>query len=263
MSDDILFEVDDKVATITLNRPDKRNAFTLEMIDAWAAALEACHERDDVHVVVLTGKGRAFCAGGDIANLLKGPTAKSALERKHELTQHIHRIPLLLERMDKPVLVAINGAAAGAGLDMALMGDIRYAAASARLGESYIKMGIVPGDGGAYYLPRLIGLARALELLWTGDFIDAHEAERIGLVNKVLPDDELMPYTYGVARKIARGPTVAVRMMKRAVYQGLQSDLRTSLDLISSHYGIVASSEDHAEAVAAFLEKREPAFKGR
>jgi 2-(1,2-epoxy-1,2-dihydrophenyl)acetyl-CoA isomerase len=263
MSDDILFEVDDKVATITLNRPEKRNAFTLEMIDAWAEALETCHAHDDVHVVVLTGKGRAFCSGGDIGGLLKGRATKSALERKNELTQHVHRIPLLLERMDKPVLVAVNGAAAGAGLDMALMGDIRYAAESARLGESYVKMGIVPGDGGAYYLPRLIGLARALEMLLTGDFIDAREAERIGLVNKVLPDEELMPYTYGVARKIAQGPTLAIRMIKRAVYQGLQSDLRASLDLISSHYGIVASGDDHAEAVDAFLEKREPEFKGR
>lgn len=263
MSQDILFDVVDRVATITLNRPEKRNAFTLDMADAWADRLEECHAREDVHVVIITGAGKAFCAGGDIDALMRARLEESALEKKRELTEHIHRIPRALKSMDKPVLAAINGSATGAGLDLALLADIRYAAESARFAETYVKVGIVPGAGGAYILPRRIGTALALEMLWTGDFVDAHEAERIGLVNKVLPDDALLPHTQEMAQRIADGPTLAVRMIKRAVYQSQDLDFLASLDLVSSHYGIAATGPDHREAVDAFIEKRAPRFQGR
>jgi len=263
MSDQILFDVADRVATITLNNPEKRNAFTLEMVDLWADRLVECHERDDIHVIVMTGAGKAFCSGGDISGLMKARAGQGPIERKSELTGHIHRIPLTLERMDKPVLVAINGVATGAGMDIALMGDVRYAAQSARFAETYLKMGLVPGAGGAYFLPRAVGVQKALEMFWTSEFVDAETAKEIGLVSKVLPDDELMPEMMALARKIADGPTLAVRAIKRAVYQSQNTDLRTSLDLISSHYGMIATSEDHAEAVAAFLEKRAPRFTGK
>lgn len=263
MSEDILFEVAERVATITLNRPDRRNAFTLDMVDRWADRLEECAARDDVHVVIMTGAGKGFCAGGDIDDLMRARLGEDALGKKRELTEHIHRIPRAIERLDKPIIAAINGAATGAGLDLALMADIRYAAESAKLAETYVKVGIVPGAGGAYILPRRVGVAKALEMLWTGEFLDAHEAERIGLVNKVLPDDQLMPHTREVAQRIADGPTLAVRMMKRAVYQCQDLDLRASLDLISSHYAIAATGHDHREAVEAFLEKRTPRFEGR
>ena len=262
MSEEILFDVADRVATITLNNPEKRNAFTLEMVDYWADRLIECHERDDIHVVVMTGAGKAFCSGGDVSGLMKARAGRGPVERKRELTAHVHRIPLTLERMEKPVLVAINGVATGAGLDIALMGDIRYAAQSARFAETYLKMGLVPGAGGAYFLPRAVGVQKALEMFWTSEFVDAETAKEIGLVTKVLPDDELMPAIMALAKTIADGPTLAVRAIKRAIYQSQTTDLRTSLDLISSHYAMIATGNDHAEAVDAFLEKRSPRFTG-
>jgi len=263
MTEHLLFSVEARIATIRLNRPEKRNAFTLEMIDAWTKALEECRRNEDIHVVVVTGTGdKAFCAGGDIGRM-DTPEGRMPFARKQKLWEHIHRIPLLLEDLDKPVIVAVNGAAMGAGMDMALMGDVRFAAESARFGETYVKVGVVPGDGGAYYLPRLVGTAKALELFWTGDLISAAEAERLGIVNKVLPDAELMPYTYAFAERLVRGSTLAIRMTKRAVYQSARQDLRSALDLISSHLAILGTTEDHTEAVRAFGERREPVFKGR
>tara|TARA_B100000614_G_scaffold147367_1_gene130802 strand:+ start:464 stop:1255 length:792 start_codon:yes stop_codon:yes gene_type:complete len=260
MSQDILLDVEDRVATVTLNRPDKMNAFTVGMVDQWAAALEECAARDDVAVIVVTGAGKAFCSGGDIDLLMRARSGARPLDRKNELAEHVHRIPLLLERMDKPVIAAMNGAAAGAGLDLALMCDIRFAAQSAKFAETYTKVGLVPGAGGAWILPRIVGTAKALELFWSADFIDAAEAERIGLINKVLPDGDLLDHTYAFARRVADGPQLAVRVIKRAVYQGQRMELRPALDMISSHYAIVTDSDDHKEAVAAYLEKRKPQF---
>jgi len=260
MTEHLRFEIAERIATITLDRPERMNAFTFEMIDAWTAALVECRRNDAVRVVIVTGAGTAFCSGGDIVEMkdrLKNPPA----QRKNELFNRIQRIPLALEDLDKPVLVAVNGVATGAGMDLALMGDIRYAAQSARFAETYVKVGLVPGAGGAHFLPRLVGTARALELFWTGDFIDAAEAERIGLVNKVLPDAELMPYVRAVATKIAQAPALSVRFIKRAVQQGMRSDLRSNLDLISSHYAVVTAGADHREAVEAFIAKRKPVFE--
>ncbi len=262
MAGDILFAVADRIATITLNRPERRNAFTLAMINEWADRLEESAARADVHVVLVTGAGKAFCSGGDIDELMKQGQARGAQERKDELVGHVHRIPRILERLDKPVIAAINGAATGAGLDLALMCDLRYAAQSAKFAETYVKLALMPGAGGAYFLPRIIGRARALEMLWTGDFIDGEEAERIGLINKALPDDELMPHALAMARRLAAAPTQSIRAIKRAVRAGQNSDLSTSLDLGASNYGVLAMGEDHLEAVDAFLEKRTPHFKG-
>lgn len=262
MADSLRFEIEGGIATITLNRPERMNAFTWEMIDAWAEALAQCRTNDAVSVVLMTGAGTAFCSGGDIGDM-KNRGGRTPLERKTELESHVHKIPLALEALDKPVIAALNGAATGAGLDLALMADLRIAAESARLGETYVKVGLVPGAGGAWFLPRLVGTAKALELFWTGDLIGAHEAERIGLVNKVVPDAELMPAARALAQKIAGGPPLSVRLIKRAVKEGLRSDLRSALDLISSHYAVAASSADHREAVAAYLEKRKPVFTGR
>ncbi|HEX6843196.1 MAG TPA: enoyl-CoA hydratase [Stellaceae bacterium] len=262
MSETIRYEVADRVATITLNRPERMNAFTWEMTDAWAAALAEAQRDDGVHVVIVTGAGKAFCSGGDIQGMGERKD-RTPLERKSELVGHVHRIPLTLEAMDKPVIAAVNGAATGAGMDLALQCDLRYAAQSARLGETYVRVGLVPGAGGTWFLPRLAGTAKALELFWTGDLIGAEEAERIGIVNKVVPDDQLMSHVREVAAKIAKGPPLSIRFIKRAVYQGTRIDLRTSLDLISSHYAVVSSSADHREAVAAYLEKRKPSFSGK
>lgn len=261
MSEVLLFEVDEGVATITLNRPEKRNAFNREMIQAWLAALAECETRDDIRAVILTGAGnQAFCSGGDVGDMDRRE-ARGPWSTKDYLWDAIHKIPLALERIDKPVICALNGSATGAGLDMALMCDMRFAAEGARFGETYIKVGLVPGDGGAYFLPRLVGLSKALELLWTGDLVDAAEAERIGLVNRVYAPNQLLPETKEFAQRLAAGPSRAMRLTKRLVYQCQRTDLRTSLDLVSSHMGLVTQGDEHQEGVKAFLEKRAPAFR--
>ncbi len=252
---DLRFEISDRIATITLNRPERMNAFTFEMIEAWTAALHECRRNDDVRVVIVTGAGKAFCSGGDVVAMgdrLGSPPEK----RKNELWELIQRIPLAYEDLDKPVLVAVNGVATGAGMDLALMGDIRYAAESARFAKTYVKVGLVPGAGGAHFLPRLVGVSKALEMFWTADFISAQEAERIGLVNKVVPDAELMAQIRTLAERIAAAPQLSVRYIKRAIYQGMRNDLRTNLDLISSHYAVVTAGDDHRQAVEAFRNRK-------
>jgi enoyl-CoA hydratase/carnithine racemase len=239
--------VEDGVGTIVLNRPERKNAFTLDMIEAWAAALEKWRKDPDIRVIVVTGAGDDFCSGVDFTStgrqLNPGP-----YEMKNLLWEKIHRIALTLEDIDKPVIAAMKGVAVGAGLDMALMCDLRFAADSARFSEGYVKVGLVPGDGGAYFLPRLVGIPKALELLWTGDFIDAQEALRIGMVNRVYPQERLMEETCRFARRLAEGPGAVIRMIKRATYQSSRTDLRTALDLISSHMGVVRESPDSREA---------------
>lgn len=258
---DLEYRVEQGVGTILLNRPEKKNAFTMEMIDQWAEILRVVRRDDAVRVLVLTGAGDAFCSGGDLTDLAHGE--QTPLARKSFLTEHVHRIAYALEDLDKPVIAAVNGVAVGAGMDFALMCDMRFAAQSARFCEGYIRVGLVPGNGGAYYLPRLVGTAKALELLLTGDFIDATEALQIGLVNHVYPDNLLLEETYTFAKRLAAGPPLITQMIKRAVYQSGQSHLRTSLDLVSSHMGIVQASYDSQEALKAFREKRPPHYEGR
>jgi 2-(1,2-epoxy-1,2-dihydrophenyl)acetyl-CoA isomerase len=258
----LLYDIrDDGVATITLNRPEKLNAFTREMIDLWVEALEDARTNDAVQVLVVTGAGRAFCTGGDVGAMNERPADISGLDHKRWL-EVVHRVPLALEALDKPVIAALNGVAVAAGLDMALMCDLRFAAAGARFSEGYVKVGLIPGDGGTYFLPRLIGTARALELLWTGDFFTAEQAAEMGLVNRVYPADQLMAEVSAFAARLAGGPSVAIRTTKRAVYQGLRMDLRTHLDLLSSHMGFIRQTEDHREGARAFVEKRSPRFVG-
>jgi enoyl-CoA hydratase/carnithine racemase len=259
---DLLYDVKDKIATITLNRPDKLNAFTGEMIDGWAQSLASAQADDAVNVVVVTGTGRAFCSGGDVGRMREGGTP-SPLDGKNTLWEGIHRVPKTLEAMDKPVIAMVNGLAVGAGMGMSMMCDVRIAAASARFSTGYVRVGLVPGDGDTYFLPRLVGAAKALELLWTADFIEAAEAHRLGIVQRVVPDAELKDATYQFARQVADGPQIPIRMIKRLVYQSLKLDLRTHLDLVSSHMSIVRQTADHAEGVAAFKEKRPAKFQGR
>ncbi|MBX6377920.1 MAG: enoyl-CoA hydratase/isomerase family protein [Clostridia bacterium] len=257
---DILFEKSDGVGLITLNRPEQRNAFSQELLDGWVAALQECVRDDDVRVVVVTGAGEAFCAGGDVKEMERG---YGLWEGKNVIWKQIHRIPLTLRDLDKPYIAAVNGAAFGAGLDMALMADLRIASERATFCEAYVRVGLAPGDGGAYFLPRVVGLPKALELLLTADVIDAQEALRIGLVNRVVPHDQLMEATMQLARRLAQGPALAQQIIKRAVHQAVHSDLRSHLDYISSQMALLFQSEDHREGVRAFLEKRRPNFKGR
>lgn len=270
---DILYTKDNHLAWITLNRPDSYNAFSVDMLQSWAKALADARDDENIYVIIVTGAGKAFCAGGDIKAMRDGkgflhhddPNAgeMGPMDFKNSLWGLIHRIAFLMEDIDKPVIASINGAATGAGLDMALMCDLRIASDQAKFAESYVRMALVPGDGAAFFLPRLVGLSKALELLWTGDMFDAAEALRIGLVDRVVPAAELEQATRELAGKLAQGPQLSIRMIKRLVYQGLRSDMRTALDTVSSHMSVITSTEDHKEAVHAFFEKRKPQFKGK
>jgi enoyl-CoA hydratase/carnithine racemase len=258
---ELLYEVKDRIATITLNRPDKMNAFTGPMIERWAGSLQEAQRDPDVNVVVVTGAGKAFCSGGDVGRMRDGePTP---LDNKNGLWERIHNVPKTLEAMDKPVIAMVNGVAVGAGMGMSLMCDMRIASDAARFSTGYVRVGLVPGDGDTYFLPRLIGTARALELLWTADFIEAPQALELGIVNRVVPAAKLAEETYALARRIADGPQIPIRMIKRLVYQSMRLDLRTHLDLVSSHMAVVRDTADHKEGVQAFKDKRAPKFTGR
>jgi enoyl-CoA hydratase/carnithine racemase len=252
---DLVVSKDDGVWTLTLNRPAQRNAFSRPMLDAWESTLREARDDETARVLVLTGAGSAFCAGGNLSEIQEEWRNGDAIEQKNQLWRGVLRVPMALAELDKPVIAAINGAASGAGLDMALMCDIRLASDRAKLAESYINVGLVPGDGGAFFLPRLVGLGRACELLFTGDPITAQEAERIGLVNRVVPHDELLTEAQALARRIAAKPTQAMRMTKRLIYAGLESSLKTALDMSSSFFSHVLALDETDAAITAALER--------
>lgn len=261
------YTVKDHVATILLNRPEKLNAFNSDMLQAWQQALRDAQADPEVRVVVLTGAGRAFCSGGDTGRMAEKASSAEAADTPYASKESLRAGPqgvaLAVQALDKPLIAAVNGAAAGAGLDMALMADIRLAAKSARFTEAYMRVGLMPGAGGCYFLPRVVGLPKALEMFFTADFVTAEEAERIGLVNHVYDDDKLMEETYKLAAKLAGMPPINMRMIKRTIYQSLTMDLRSSLDLVSSHMAVVKATEDSKEAIKSFKEKRKPSFKNR
>jgi enoyl-CoA hydratase/carnithine racemase len=268
---DLIFTVENNVARIILNRPDSLNAFSMEMIDLWIEALETVRDSDDIRVLVLSGNGRGFCSGGDIKAMAKGQgflqsngtedLSSNGLARKNSLWKKVQRIPLLVQEIDIPVIAVLHGFAFGAGFDMTLACDIRIAAENTKISESYLNVGIVPGDGAAWFLPRLIGTDKALDLLWTRRVLTAQEAKDMGIVTHVVGDDQLPEFVEQYIEKLAAGPQAAMRFTKRAVYQGLNLDLRTSYDMISSAMGIVTELEDYQEGVQAVMEKRKPNFK--
>jgi 2-(1,2-epoxy-1,2-dihydrophenyl)acetyl-CoA isomerase len=264
----IVYKKSDNIATITLNRPERMNAFTAKMIDEWYTALCDAHTDPDTRVVIVTGAGsRGFCTGADVGG--GGPLGglqdrkRTPVENRNFLRDGVQRIPRLVSLMEKPYIAAVNGAAVGAGMDMASMCDIRFAAESARFGMTYVRMGIIPGDGGCYYLPRIVGTARALDLVWTGRLIDAREAQEIGYVSAVVPDAELINFTREYALKLAKGPAVAIQLAKRLVYRSAHVDADAALDLAQQAMYIAQGTEDAVEGPRAFAEKREPEFKGR
>ena len=265
---DILYEIDGAIATVTFNRPEKRNPMTTELMAETIDALADADSRHDVRVVIITGAGdQAFCAGGDVRRLgsRDGATpdaAPTAYERRAWLKQ-TQKVILAIREVEKPVLAAVNGVAAGGGCDIALACDIRFASDQSRFCEIFARIGLFPGTGGTYLLPRTVGVAKALELIWTGDMIDATEAERIGLVSRVIPHGELMEQTRAFAERLAQGPPLALALAKSAVYRGLDLDMAAAFDYAATAESITLTSEDHREGVQAFEEKRRPVFKGR
>lgn len=261
MSDHVLLDVSERIATLTLNRPQKLNAFTDEMLSDLIDYLDECERRDDVAVVILTGAGRGFCSGGDTSTM--GAAADNRPHVSKQLIWNtIQAFPKRMQRFEKPVIAAVNGVAAGGGMDLALACDIRVAAEQAKFAETYVRIGLAPGGGGAWFLPRIVGQARAMELLLSGEFIDAAEAERIGLVNHVWPNHELLARSRRLATSIARNPPLSVKLIKRAVDHSMSNDFNTCMDLISSHIAILKNGPDHAEALAAMNDKRDGDYQG-
>jgi enoyl-CoA hydratase len=254
----LTFDVADRIATITVNRPDKLNALNDAVMKELGAAIDEAIARDDVGGVLLTGAGRAFVAGADISEMVDEPAL--AMKARAERGQRTFR---RFETSPKPTVAAVNGFALGGGCELAMACHIRIASESAKFGQPEVKLGIVPGYGGTQRLPRLVGKGRALQLLMTGEMIDAAEAYRIGLVNRVVAGADLMSSARSMLGTIiAQGP-LAVALCLDAVDRGLEIPLDDAIALEASYFGMLAASVDKAEGMRAFLEKRAPAFTGR
>jgi 2-(1,2-epoxy-1,2-dihydrophenyl)acetyl-CoA isomerase len=261
MDNDLLFTVENGVATVTINRPEKRNSFTDEMIVEWVKWLEECKSRSDVKVIVFTGSEHSFSAGGDMGGM-KGKSEQTGLAAKDRMMAVTQSLARKVAEIDKPIIAAVNGTAVGGGMDLALMCDIRLASTSARFAETYAKMGLLPGVGGAYFLPRIVGPAVALDLFWTSRWVDAQEALSLGLVNHVYAEDTFREQVREYAEGLAGSAPLSIRYIKRLTYQALTTDLLSHLDTLSSHIALVRTSDDHKEAIAAYKEKRSPTFNG-
>ncbi|HOO46906.1 MAG TPA: enoyl-CoA hydratase [Deltaproteobacteria bacterium] len=257
----ILFTISDQVATITLNRPERMNAFGGRMRQEIVEALEDVAADNDVRVVVITGAGKAFCTGGDVEEFASGSTqalSPTISSERHAMSKAV----LAINRMEKPVIAAVNGIAAGGGCNLALACDIRIASDKARFSQIFTKRGVHPDWGGIYFLPRLVGYAKAAELIFSAEIIDAAEAYRIGMVNKVIPHEELSGTVRDYALGLARNAPIPVAFAKRGLQNFQKWDLAQALDYESYVLDVCMKSKDIIEGFAAFLEKREPVFKG-
>jgi len=266
MSDAIVTERQDGIVIWRLNRPEVRNAISdLDVIDALVDLAEQAQNDKTVRAVVLTGNGSAFSSGGNVKNIRTELTdsAMTPGELADWYVKGIQRIPLALYQLDVPVIAAVNGPAIGAGCDLACMCDIRIAAESARFAESFVKLGLIPGDGGAWLLPRTVGMSKACEMAFTGDLLDAREALACGLVSKIVPDDQLMAEALNLARRIAANPPLSVRMAKQLLREGQRTELSAHLHLAALMQATSHRTKDHIEAMSAIFEKRDPIFVGQ
>jgi enoyl-CoA hydratase/carnithine racemase len=263
MSNTVVLSKEDYIARITLNRPERLNAFNRQMEEELIEALAGVTEEKNIRVLVLTGAGRAFCSGGDVSENMAdeyGGTAQKVSDTFH----HIYNgIILQLFNLDIPTIGMINGAAVGLGFDLALACDIRIGSENARFMVGFTRMGLTPAAGGAWLMPRVMGLAKAIELIYTADFLEAEEALRLGVLNKLVPASALERETMALARKIGENSPLSNRLAKLQIHKGLNTDLGTALELGGTCQAICLTSEDTREALAAFRDKRKPVFKGR
>jgi enoyl-CoA hydratase/carnithine racemase len=266
MTDLILQQRDGAILTLTLNEPERRNPISdVATVDALIAAVEAADRDIDIRCVILTGAGSAFSSGGDLKKMVPGAGLRDArpVQTRRNYKTGIQRIPLAFQALEVPVICAVNGPAIGAGLDLTTMCDIRVASESAKFAESFVKLGIIPGDGGAWLLPRIVGFPMACELALTGRTIDAAEALRIGLVTHVVPAERLMAKATEIAQEIAANPPHATRMAKRLLREGQTATLPNLLDMSAAMQALAHATADNDEAIKAFLERRTPNFTGQ
>jgi 2-(1,2-epoxy-1,2-dihydrophenyl)acetyl-CoA isomerase len=261
----VLYHRHDSIVTLTLNRPETLNAMNEPMMGEMERILIELEADAAVRAVILTGAGRAFSSGGDQKRDRGGEGQQSFFDRDlgGALIERLNRCILRMQRLEKPIVGSINGVAAGAGLNIALATDLRIAADTARFGEVFARVGLVPDGGGTYFLPRLVGTAKAMEMILLADIIDAQEALRIGLVNRVVPAEQLENETLKLAERLAQGPTVAYGLAKTGLYQGLGMSLEDVLNMEARNQTIAVRTPDREEGVAAFREKRPPRFTGR
>lgn len=260
MADFLIYEQDGGIVTLTMNQPETRNPLTgNSAVPEFLAACERIAADQTVKVVILTGAGSAFCSGGNVKDMQRySRDAIAPMPIRDEYRRGIQRLPLALYNLEVPTIAAVNGVAIGAGCDLACMCDIRVAAEGAKFAESFVKLGIVPGDGGAWLLPRAVGMSKAAEMSFTGDAIDADEALACGLVSRVVPAAELMAAAHALARRIATNPGPALRLTKRLLREGQHVTLDTLLEFSAAFQAMAHKTAQHEEAVVAFIEKRLP-----
>ena len=259
----LLYDVKNHIATLTLNRPERLNALGDTLREDFHDAVGKAAADPGVRVIVVTGAGRGFCSGGDVKSMKERETSGEAPSPADQAFPMRDRAILAMRDCPKPIIAAVNGPAAGAGMNLALACDMRIASTAAKFSQAFVKRGLTPDWGGSWFLPRLVGTAKAAELIFTGDSIDAAEALRLGIVNAVVAPETLMSETYALAGKIANGPPVAIQLGKRAIYHNLETDLRGGLEFESFAQGICRQTEDSKEGVRAFIEKRAPVFRGK
>jgi enoyl-CoA hydratase/carnithine racemase len=261
---ELLFEQRDNIAVLTLNRPDIRNALThMEIIEEIVDACETVQKNETIKCLILTGAGSAFSAGGNVKDMIdrKGMFSGDPPTQRENYRNGIQRIPLALQRLDVPTIAAVNGPAIGAGCDLSCMCDLRIASNTAKFGETFVSLGIIPGDGGAYFLPRVVGFSKALELALTARVIDAEEALRIGLVNEVVPAEGLMTRSMEVASEIARHPGHALRLAKRLFYLSQGKSLEDTLELSAAYQALCHHAPEHMTALNEFFAKQQSKAK--
>src|SRR5580658_4859123 len=261
----IVFTKENRIATITLNRPEKLNAYSEVMVHEILAALADARDDESVRAVILTGSGRGFCSGGDVSRDFQYPSRYRGhrLESMLEMRENMDQLVTFLQRFDKPVIAAVNGAAVAGGLTLALACDFRIAAESAKLGDTSLRFGLLPDEGGAFLFPRFLPLDRALKMSLLSEVYSATEAASLGLVTEVVPDAELMPTARAWAKRLADGPPLAIRVAKRMMYKQLSMTLDNALEDAAMATLVINYTDDVEEGIAAFHEKRKPKFQGK